>query len=171
MINLPDSHKQKSSCKTDFCYWFFAANRKFLHSYTHKIVHLRWNFHIISQVPLWSFFFWTRPVRFFRFFGIAARALILFAAERAQNLGCPHGALFSNFQPEVPQKFFWNPEKIDFFAKKYFQNFFGGTSGRKFEKRAPWGHPKFFAHLGAKRIRTLTAISLTKKNCNWNWPG
>ena len=100
---------------------------------------------------------------------MASRALILFAAERAKNLGCPHGALFSNFQPEVPQKILWNPEKIDFFAKKYFakifffpdcKNNFGPLPVRNLKN----GHPKFFALSVAKIIRALAAIPKNLKN-------
>ena len=50
--------------------------------------------------------FLTRPVWFFNSFCMAARALILFAVERAKNLGETHGGLFSNLEPEVPQKIF-----------------------------------------------------------------
>ena len=53
-------------------------------------------------------FFLTRHIQLQLFFvkDIADSVLILFAPERAKNLGPTHGALFSNFGPEVPQKNF-----------------------------------------------------------------
>ena len=51
-------------------------------------------------------FFLTRHIQLQLFFvkDIADSVLIIFVPERAKNLGPTHGALFSNFGPEVLEK-------------------------------------------------------------------
>ena len=67
--------------------------------------------------------FLTRPISVNIFFFVAAIAdigLILFASEKAKNLGGGHGALFLNFRPEVPEK---NFRKQIFDEKSIFPRF------------------------------------------------
>ena len=94
---------------------------------------------------------------------MAARALILFAVERAKNAEETHRGFFSNFEPEVPQKIFWNPEKIDFCSKNFFREFFWGTSGRKFEKSHRDKVPNFLLFQVQKELERYLQYPWRKK--------
>ena len=111
-------------------------------------------------------FFLTRPISVNIFFrrGYCRYRSNSFCIWKSKKFGRSPRCPFLNFRPEVSEK---NSRKKIFDEKSIFprfQKFFWGTSGLKFEKRAPWPPLNLVALSTAKRIRALAAIQKNLKN-------